>query len=147
VGAFAGGQETPVSGLPKTGTATYAGEAVGNVVGKNGGFTVIGNSNLTANFGSGSVSGLFNGFTALPGGSVAAGAPFSDIAASANLSGSNAHFTGTAQTLNSTAISQDALTGSIKGSFFGDAAQEVGGTMALKGSSTAAVIGFGAAKK
>lgn len=114
------GRLTPAGEVPTTGTGTYGG-AVSGLVGNGGAVTgVRGDLNLTANFGSRTMTGGFANMRRDD------GAAWKDMSVSAGWgAGTNA----IAGTLSGTGIS-----GSVNGNFFGPNAREVGGSWQASGS-------------
>jgi len=119
---FAGGLQTPSGAMPVSGTANYAGTSLGAVVdGANNLTTFAGRLQLTANFGTGAVSGQIDNLagTALPLDRITLG--------TATISG-NAFAGGTATALQGV---NTVGTGTHGGRFFGPQANEVAGTYTL----------------
>jgi hypothetical protein len=153
-GTFAGaqpGQALTVS-MPTTGTATYTGGAAGFVVqpvANNSHNTAefYGTSSLTANFAAGNVTGSITGIAAYDvNGATTLLGTINDIGLSATISGST--FAGTANVTGSagTAFDIAGATGTLKGGFYGPAANEVAGVFNLAGgaNNTTLMGSFGA---
>jgi hypothetical protein len=149
IGQTATGFQTPDSGLPTSGSATYVGNgsATGGTIGayavntSNGvqAGTLSGNVSVTANFGPGTVSGTMTNMTATPAGS-STSAPWNNVSLSgiignANPNTKNTVFgTTTASAAPSgagTAAFTSVAQGNFAGAFFGPTAQEFGATWTL----------------
>lgn len=147
-GAFSSGVPTPLAQMPSSGTATYSGGATGFLVAATGaGYNVaslIGTSALTANFGSGTISGSL----AFPGSNnqalIAAtngGMSGLTIALNSTSFRGGTSFTGSAST---TALSNSS--GSYSGAFYGASAAEVAGTAQVSGGFIYPTVGENPAK-
>ncbi|MEN3950280.1 transferrin-binding protein-like solute binding protein [Iodidimonas sp. SYSU 1G8] len=130
------GVRTPVSAMPGSGTASYAGQTAGTMVDAKGNvYTVSGFGTLTANFTAGTVNGDFNRMGALAV-QTATVVPWRDFTTTADISGSS--FTGSAAT------KDGKLTGTTRGGFFGPVAEEIGAVWTLSGpgeNATGAFVG------
>ncbi len=137
-GVISSGQNTPVGSLPTTGTASYVGALTGFLNrGTGAAETAIrGDAALTANFGTAQVVSAFN----VPGTFTAAGL--------ASITPGTTNFSGATFTtrVTDTTLPQ-AMTGDLRGSFFGPAAQETGGTFTLKGGQASVIAAFGAKQR
>jgi hypothetical protein len=135
MGAFSVGSPTATTAIPTTATATFTGTAGGFVVNKAGdGASFSADATLDANFAKRTVgfttanSTLFNG-AARPG---------------LDMNGSMTYAAGS-NSMSGNVSAQNGMSGDMQGQFYGPAAQEVGGTFALKGTGTATMGGgFGA---
>ena len=145
VSAFVTGYKTPTGAVPTTGTATYNGSVVGQVMyGREGAYLGIaqdwlsGDATLQADFGSGDISGnLTNMFG--PGG---AWNPVSLLGA---ITGGN--FTGTTavtSTPGTEGSMSGSATGTFAGMFFGPVGQELGAVWTLHDSNSTAIGTIGA---
>ncbi len=121
------GKLTPTASMPSSGTATYNGTVQGMSYESGSLKALNGSHTMNANFGSGTITGTMNVNYASSGASYA----------TTNLNAVSIGGNGFAGGLNGTDN-----TGSIKGSFYGPAANEVGGTWALSktGSSAAGIF-------
>jgi len=162
VGAAIGGYETPVSAMPTSGSATYQGMTTGYVVG--GPFAAMsygdlgnvttneytaalaGTASLTVNFATGGVSGSLTGMKAAtwPLLNTLTGNPvftWNNVTLTGTVSGNT--ISGTTSAANApgqTYSLPSTATGTLKGGFYGPAAQTVGAVWTL-----AAPFGFGSA--
>jgi hypothetical protein len=134
-GVIASGQDTPVGAIPTSGTATYTGATTGFLVtnSTSAETRIRGNASVTANFGTSTVTSAFN----IPGQFAFTG--------NANMVGGTNTYSGTTTT---TSIANSALpaalSGDLRGAFYGPAAQETAGTWTLKGGQAQAIGSFGA---
>ncbi|MDY0264456.1 MAG: transferrin-binding protein-like solute binding protein [Sulfurospirillum cavolei] len=121
------GKLTPTTSMPSSGTATYNGTVQGMSYESGALKTLNGTHTMNANFASGTITGTMNVNYASSGASYA----------TTNLNAVSISGNGFAGGLNGTDN-----TGSIKGSFYGPAANEIGGTWALSktGSSAAGIF-------
>jgi hypothetical protein len=151
LGAFAIGYQTPPGSVPTSGSATY--QTVGGVTGAEmieGGSTLVklsGDASLTANFAAATVSGSMTNMTATPQGGSAL--PWNNLSIAGTISG--ASITGTTSITNTpnnaTSLTGTTLTGSMAGSFYGPAADEVGLVWSVQDSNKSVAAGaFGAGK-
>jgi len=134
-GAFVTGTETPAGAMPKTGTASYAGGAIGMATNGTTSTQLAGTFNATADFGHMSVVGGMNMNQIGAGG---AQTPYDNYAFSAGFAANSSHFSGSMTAANNTALS-----GIASGSLYGAQAQEIGGTFALQGGGTSVTGAFG----
>jgi len=139
-GVVASGQDTPVGAMPTTGTATYSGATTGFLqVGTSAETRIRGTASVTANFASGNITSAFN----IPN-------QF-NVAGTANVVSGTNTYTGTTNTssIANTGLPA-AMTGDLRGAFYGPTAQETAGTWTLKGGTGAtaaqAIGAFGAKK-
>lgn len=147
--SYVTGYQTPVASMPTTGTASYGGNGtvVGSVLlpGGQTGAQLLGTSSLTANFGTGSLTGSFTNMTATP---VTGGAatPWNNVSVTGSISG--ASFTGQTATSStpSSTYALGAASGTIKGGFYGPAANEVGAVWTLYDGARAAFGGVAGPK-
>lgn len=141
-GALSFGVLTPLSSMPKTGTANYTiGFMNGLYVdGSRDNFSLSGAANMTVNFNTRAITGQFSSINAVPLGAPGPVTAFGAIDFSATLSANNfsgnATSSGTGQSLN----------GPLQGSFYGPTAQEAGGTYFITGGDEHAVGGFAVRK-
>jgi hypothetical protein len=147
-GLFSYGFETPAGAMPATGTATYAltGGVGGTAFARSGSnlveATVSGDASLTANFGTGAVSGNFTNMSAYSSGAFT---PWNNVSVSANIAGSSNRFSGSTASA-SAPVGAFALkstaTGHIDGGFYGPNANELGAIWTLSnGDGTGSAIG------
>lgn len=132
---FGTGVQTPISSMPTSGTAHYAGTTMGKMVDStNTTFDFFGTAHLQADFGTRSISGSVNNLT----GSTAP--PITSIGLNAGTIPLNSNsFSGTAS-------AAGGLSGSWSGKFYGPAANEVAGTYTLTGGAVQAWGSFGAGR-
>ena len=131
VGSF--GQPTPASGVPTSGTATFTGKLAGYYVPAfgEGGYTAAANLTVNANFSSRSLGFASSGTTIARDLKAPASAPHLNLSGTLTYApGSNA-FSGTVTNASGT------MSGSSNGRFYGPAAQELGGVLNLRSSTTA----------
>ena len=149
-GEFIFGYQTPIAGMPVSGTATYSG--TNNVSGEvmspstsvGAYYTAVGgDGSLTANFTTGAVTGTFtNMVSAAPGGGTNA---WNDMSLTGTLSG--ADFTGATAATNAPATRNSLLataTGTFAGGFYGPVANEVALVWTLSDGTQSALGVFGA---
>jgi hypothetical protein len=141
-GAFVQGSDTPADQMPASGTATYAGQAIGTGKDGTGSFTLIGSSNVTADFGSHNVT------TNVELNKVGQDQPFVALQSTDGLIANNSNkFAGTIKS------SDGVLSGGIQGGFFGTAANqrgaagEVAGVFNAAGGGTSLNGAFAGAKQ
>ena len=124
-GGLVFGIRTPTGAVPKTGTASYAGETVGMLFDKPSGhaFRLTGDVTLAADFLAATVIGNLTNMETrdLQGGALST---WGDLKINATISGNT--FSGTAGSKDTTLA--DPLGGTASGGFFGPAAQEIGGS-------------------
>lgn len=114
------GRLTPGGSIPTTGSATYQGDAWGQL-NETAGFTsVTGDTDLTANFGPRTLTRSFQNMKR------ADGSAWTDINVNANWGAASNAISGT---LNAT----NGMTGNMNAAFFGSSAQEVGGNWQVQG--------------
>jgi hypothetical protein len=128
---FVTGYQTPVSGMPSVGQATYSqpGSLIGMVITKATTVAVLqGDASLTASFGTGAITGTLHNITAKDVNSSASSA-WNDVLVSAFIHSGSSGFDGITFT-NSTPNTSFALgasaSGSIVGNFYGPHAEELG---------------------
>jgi hypothetical protein len=141
---FVTGFETPSSGMPATGTATYAGVVQGKVFfhpgyGEQsshcfcGLSSLAGNASFTANFGTRNVSGNLTNMTADQ-------SPWNDVAFTSTITGNAFSGTTSVTSVPAGAASLGAnATGTVDGRFFGPAVQEAGAVWTLFDGKNAAI--------
>lgn len=151
VGAFITGYQTPASAMPTTGTATYSG--TNNVAGfvatmpSNGsGGTLLGDASLTANFGTGAVTGNLTNMrvTDIGGGS---SVPWNNVSVNASIVSGTSTFGGSTAATNAPPGKYsvpNGATGNIAGAFYGPNAEELGAVWSLASSPNAAIGVIGA---
>ncbi|EXJ11407.1 MULTISPECIES: transferrin-binding protein-like solute binding protein [Nitrincola] len=126
------GTLTPTTSMPVTGSATYTGQIRGTAHEGGALHALNGSTNLTANFGTGNISGQLNVQYANTGAAYAtsnlSGVTISGNQFGGSLSGSN-------------------NAGAIQGGFFGPAAQEVGGNWAIEKTSGSKAAGVFSGKR
>jgi hypothetical protein len=150
VGAYAGGKpgQLATASVPKSGTAIFNGGAAGFVsVNSGAGAGKVSpwsaSAQMTANFATGTVTGSVTGIQAFGlgrGGGASIGT-VNDIALAGTLSGSS--LTGTASASSAfkgTAFDISGATGTVSGSLYGPAAQELAGTFNLSGGTNGATV-------
>ncbi|HEX5279981.1 MAG TPA: transferrin-binding protein-like solute binding protein [Micropepsaceae bacterium] len=138
-GAYVVGYEAPLSTIPSSGQASFAGNAFGSVFASFDGHvksvTVYGNASLSVDFASGAVIGALTAMAA-------GGAPWNDVSLSATIAAGSTRFSGstgvTAAPANPFALGASA-TGHIDGAFFGPTAQTIGAVWTLSDGTAAAV--------
>ena len=144
------GYQTPASGVPTSGTATYlaTGGASGNVVVPSGVGAVKGDVAVNANFATGALSGSLTNMTV---GAGAAAAPWNSVSLSGSLSGATLSGTTAAATSPSGSFSLGAgATGTFNGALYGPNGQELGAVWSLHdstGGGKSALGLFGATKQ
>ena len=139
-GAISAGAATPGGSIPVTGSANYNGTAGGLYVDPAGGtYLAKSSSALSTNFANNSVSFSTSGSTAA---STATGAALANPSI-LNIQGALTYAAGSNDF--SGPVSSSTLVGSARGQFYGPAANEIGGTFALKGVGAEGYLGaFGA---
>jgi len=147
--AFVTGYKTPNGSVPKTGTATFAGSVVGQVIYPQAGVengigsaNLTGNASLQANFATGAITG---DLTHMAAGSV----PWNSVSLQGSIATGENYFSGssaaTSAPSNSTSLSSSA-TGTFAGMFFGPSAQELGAVWTLSDGTRSAIGSIGASK-
>ena len=155
VGTFGGGQQgvSQTTAMPTTGSATYSGGATGYVlqpsnINSNNVGAFYGTVSLTANFGSGAITGSITGIQAYGVGGTAAPllGTVNNIGLSATISGSGYSGTTSVTGTAGTAFDISGATGKITGAFYGPSAAETAGVFDLSGgpNSTTLTGSFGA---
>lgn len=150
VGVFAHGSETPVSAVPKTGTANFTGDAAGFAsVARPKGDTQHTNSTLNGafdaaaaigiNFGTGAVASSITGAHFISGDSQGTTVSLPDLNGTGNMNG-NAYST-------SLASSDKTANGNLNGKLYGPTAQETAGTFSASGPNGFSMIGAFGAKR
>ena len=140
LGAFTTGFETPVSALPTSGVATYAGaQSVAGLVTSNSSSGVsraslIGDASFSANFGTGAITGSFTNMivTASPG--FVAPTPWNSVSVTSSLIAGTSRFSGStaaASAPNAPYVIGGSATGRIDGGFYGPNANELGAVWSL----------------
>jgi hypothetical protein len=144
-GAGVVGVPTRAADIPKTGTANYTGQFIGSL-GTNGGGRVIGaTAQSTANFGTGVVT-LQTSNSQFTEGAPGNTSGF-DFAGTMTIQSSGGART---NQLRGVMATKNGMTGDAHGSFFGPAAQELGGAVVFKGdavNSNSFMGGFGLKKQ
>ena len=156
-GTFGGGQQgvSQTASMPTTGSATYTGGATGFVlqpaaINSDNAGQFYGTSSLTANFGTGAITGAITGIQAYsPNGSGNTQTLFgtvNDINLAGTISGSTYTGTATASATAGTAFDISGATGTLKGAFYGPGAAETAGVFNVSGgpNSTTLAGSFGA---
>ena len=133
--AFAFGNLTPAASVPATGSATYSGTTMGmgGGPGENSLYALQGNAKIVANFSAQSVVTNLTNLTIQNIYTNATGS-LPDLTGTSTISG-NAY---------SGPIAGTGLTGSVKGNFFGPAAQETAGVWQASGGGSAWLGSYGA---
>lgn len=126
------GTLTPTTSMPTTGTATYTGQVRGTAHEGGALHALNGSTNLTANFGTGNISGQMNIRYANTGAAYAT-SHMSGVTISGNRFGGS--------------LSGADNAGVIQGGFFGPAAQEVGGNWAIEKTSGSKAAGVFSGKR
>lgn len=129
---FVTGYETPLSGIPTTGTATYNGSAQGVVYYPSGSSyattRVEGTASFTADFDARSVNGNMTGMK------TATDAAWNNVSFNAQISSTQNGFSGNSQVTSApggAASLAAGATGTIEGRFYGPSAQEAGAVWTL----------------
>jgi len=147
LGAFTTGYETPLAGMPTSGTAIYS--ATKNVAGlvttypSSGGIAraaLLGDASLSANFGTGAITGNFTNMTAISGANVST--PWNDVSVSASITAATSHFSGSTAAASAPATPfalSGVATGHIDGGFYGPNANELGAVWSLSDSGSVAI--------
>lgn len=141
VGVGVGGYETRPSDMPTTGSATYNGTMVGVSVDSTGdAYDLVGDASMTADFGTGNISGSFTNTTATNVDTLA-NSPWNDVNFGGTIAAGSNGFSGTTSVgganTNPGGLAADA-SGEVKGKFFGPVAgvpDEAGGAWTLEDSS------------
>jgi hypothetical protein len=133
------GYQTPTSGIPASGTATYSAGPAGHVtegLSPGGGvaglalpsfFDLTGQASIDVNFGTGKVNGSLFNMTVYNSGPALDPVPWNSVALSGNLSGPTMQGTTSVTSAPSGPASlSGSATGTFAGSFFGPNAQELG---------------------
>jgi hypothetical protein len=147
MGAFAGGNETPIAALPTQGSATYSGTAAGYLNTGNDTFGLVGSANVTVNFANGAVGGTIATNAVQNNGGVISSTPWNQVRLDGNLVSGSSRFIASATTTTTTALSSTAMSGPSSGAIVGPAANELVGTARLTGGGQTAVLGFGGAQR
>ena len=143
--AFVTGYKTPAGSVPTTGTATYVGSVVGQVMhaeaGQENGVGIAdltGKASLQANFGDDSISGSLTDM-------MAGSLPWNSVSLSGTISGGQFSGATAATSAPGNALSMAAsATGTFNGMFFGPKAQELGAVWTLYDGHFAAIGSIGA---
>ncbi len=150
-GFFVFGYQTPAAGMPTTGTATYSG--TGNVYGEviapsaGGGATaatLTGDGSLTANFGTGAITGTLSNITANYNG---ANTAWNSVTITGAINAGASTFNGATSTPSAPATTYSlgaGATGTIRGGFYGPTAQQVAAVWTLSDGTKSALGVFGA---
>lgn len=163
VAGFVFGYQTPISGMPTSGTASYAGKGAVNgfvlVRGQPAGNPVAlnGDASFNVDFAAGQVSGAFTNVTAyaldpnIKNVSEVYAFPWNNVSVSASVASGQSTFSGstaaTSQPSSPYAL-QSSATGHINGGFYGPAADELGAVWTLSnGNGTGSAIGAVGATK
>ncbi len=159
IGEVLGGFQTPTSGMPTTGSATYslaggvAGWAVVPGVSSSGitpytPVSIRGDASFTANFRTGQVTGSFTNMLASDISNLAPGPSqaWNNISISASISGAAVSGTTTTTSTPSGSLAFASGTGTIKGGFYGPNADEIGAIWTLYDGTRAAIGSVGAKK-
>jgi hypothetical protein len=134
-GAVAAVTQTPAAAMPKTGTASYAGGAVGMATTGTTSTSLTGAFNATADFSHMTVvGGMTMNQTAADGTQTL----YDSYAFNAGFAAATAQFSGTI-----TAANNKALRGTTSGALSGPQGQDIGGTFALQGGGTSVSGAFG----
>jgi hypothetical protein len=136
--AFVGGSATPAASVPASGSATYTGTSVGiYTAGFNRQVFITSNVTLGVNFGTRSIN-----YTATNSQGGAA-APKLDVTGVLTYNAGSSNFSGTliSSSANLAPFFLGTMTGTASGSFYGAAAQELGGLFALSAGSDIQYIG------
>jgi hypothetical protein len=136
-GAWVTGYVTPVSGVPTTGSANYAGKTYGAVSAPNNGgvgmfsTTLQGDAQLHVNFGNGHVTGSLTNMVAAKD-YTGSPQPWNSVSLSGSLSGSGITGTTAATTAPGGQLGQSlSATGTLKGSLYGPTGEELGAVWTL----------------
>jgi hypothetical protein len=142
------GYQTPPSAMPTSGTATYsrtngvsgvmltphAGNQVSGAIFNYALVNVSGDVSLNADFASGNITGAFSHM--ISGGQP--NDPWNDVSVTATISGAN--LAGTVATTNATALSMhQGATGTIRGGFYGPAADQIAAVWTLSDGANSAI--------
>jgi len=162
LGTFVTGYETPVSGMPTSGTASFGGtQNVAAVVsnyqsdGQLARASVLGDGTYTANFGTATLTGSFTNMKVLSTGvgttstTLPTPTPWNDVSVSASIIAASNRFSGSAtagaQPAGAFAVTGGA-SGKFDGAFYGPAADELAGVWSLVDSANV-VIGVAHGKQ
>jgi C-lobe and N-lobe beta barrels of Tf-binding protein B len=148
-GVYAG-TATALTDLPKNVTATYTGIYTGLAFQPGAVYSQVGTANLTANFGSGSVSGQVSNLTQQNGSTNVISNAGYGISMNGTISGGN--YNGTAGYTTTTGAAAGTVSSStLTGGFYGPQAAETAGALAIKGTTptgtATTVVGSYGAKK
>jgi C-lobe and N-lobe beta barrels of Tf-binding protein B len=147
-GVYAG-TATALTDMPKNVTATYTGIYQGTAFQPGAVYAQAGNANLSANFGSGTVSGQVSNLTQINSAGTITNAGYG-ISMNGTISGGN--YNGTAGYTTTTGAAAGTVSSStLAGGFYGPQAAETAGALAIKGTTptgtaTTVVGAFGAKK-
>lgn len=151
VGAFITGYQTPATAMPTTGTATYSG--ANNVAGfvatmpSNGsGGTLLGDASLTANFGTGAVTGNLTNMKVTEIGA-SSSVPWNNVSVNASIVAGTSTFGGSTAATNAPSGKYsvpNGATGNIAGAFYGPNAEELGAVWSISSNPNAAIGVIGA---
>ena len=149
IGTYVVGYQTPTASVPRAGTASYVDpfgvDAEAFYPRANGALPytqvfISGGVNLQVNFVNGSVTGAFNNLQAFASTGVA---PWNVVTVSGTISGNGISGTTTSANPPANNLAFGSGTGSIKGGFYGPAADEVAGTWTLSDGTNSAIGVFG----
>ncbi len=160
IGWFVFGYQTPVASVPVSGYATYNGQVQGEVFTPSVSATpalpytnasLAGNAALNVNFATGAITGALSGMQVTPAAASAPVGTWNDVSLSATISG--ATFAGSTSATSSPTGAAGApyvlagtATGTIKGAFYGPAADEAGAIWTLSDGQRSAIGSIGATK-
>jgi hypothetical protein len=147
MGAFAGGNETPIAALPTQGSAVYSGTAAGYLNTGHDTLGLVGTADVTVNFASGAVGGTIATSAVRNNVGVITSTSWNEVRLDGNLLSGSSRFVANATTTNTTALSPTVMSGPSSGAIVGPAANELVGTAKLTGGGQAAVLGFGGAQR
>lgn len=143
VSDFVLGFETPVSAIPRSGSANYTGVVQGQLLNGHGPNklyvpNISGDAKLTADFARGTISGSLENM-------VVGAAPWNSVSVQATFGSAANAFTGTTGVTSAPTGGLGAsATGSIAGKFFGPVAQEIGAVWTLSDATSVATGTIGA---
>ena len=150
-GFFVFGYQTPAAGMPSSGTATYSGtgNVYGEVIAPNAGggataATLSGDGSLTANFGTGAITGSLSNITASGNGP---GSAWNTVTITGAINGGASTFSGATTTPSAPGTTYAlgaGATGTIRGGFYGPTAQQVAAVWTLSDGTKSAMGVFGA---
>ena len=147
--AWVTGYRTPAAAIPTSGAATYSGSAYGTVITTAGGAAqakLAGDVNVAVNFATGAVTGSMTNMTATPSGGAAA--PWNDVSVTGSISSGYVNgTTAVASTPQGTYSLAGSGQGSVSGSFYGPAADEISAAWSLKDTAGGRAVGVIGAKK